>query len=267
MKHLLVEEGEMESETITKHMPITLFSNIALVRDAYLDGNLELPLTPASLRHLGMKDWHVHPTKRSLADLLWFSDGYPTDAFTRMAEAFRTNHDEYQSILKTLLKEGIYAEPTARIADAHIDLTKPSVSASQIEGFFKGYNPPNGYKDMAYLYLSFCREAGLAPPLENRPRTTSGRITPKGETYRELGEEKRLAEAYQSNSHGRSNTHPDLNVPLIERQRDFVQQLLRDLPIEDVWTEEDRRLWMDSVRNNVDLLLKRFERKEKEQEK
>src|SRR2546429_7870407 len=159
----------METETITKHMPITLFSNIALVRDAYLGGNLDLPLTPASLRQLGMKEWHIHPTKRSLADLQWFSDGYPTDVFIRMAEAFRTNHDEYQSILKTLLQEGIYAEPTARIADAHIDLSKSSISASQIEGFFKGYDPPNGYKDMAYLYLSFCREAGVTPQLENRP--------------------------------------------------------------------------------------------------
>jgi hypothetical protein len=39
MMHLLVEEGEMEPETIPKYMPITLFSNNALARDAYLDGN------------------------------------------------------------------------------------------------------------------------------------------------------------------------------------------------------------------------------------
>lgn len=260
----------MEFDTISKRMPSTLFSCIALVRDAFLDSSLELPLTAQSLRHLGMKEWHIHPTKRSLADLHWFSDGYPTNEFIQMAEAYRANHNEYQFIIETLLKEGFYAEPSAHIAQAHIDLT--NATSTQIEEFFKGYDPPSEAKNMAYLYLSFCREAGLARPLENRPHLTNGKIVSKGqpikgEKYKELEEEKRLSEAYQSNSHGRSSLHPDLNISLIERQRDFVQQLLRDLPIGDVWTEEDRKLWVDSVRNNFDLLLKRFERKEKEQEK
>jgi hypothetical protein len=252
--------GKMETKTITKRMPITLFSCIALVRDAYLNDNLELPLTPASLRHLGMKEWHIHPTKRSLADLHWFSEGYPTEAFVRMAEAFRANHDEYQSILKTLLKEGIYAEPTARIVDAHIDLAK--ASASQIEGFFKGYDPPNGYKDMAYLYLSFCREAGLAPPLENRPHLTN-ETKVSNQKINQLDmlneqEGNRMNGVSHGNTHGFTDVQQTAKIPRIERQRRNVMELLEDMPEEG----QDPEWWIDALKSDVELLIKLFSRKD-----
>ncbi|HEY6541852.1 MAG TPA: hypothetical protein VIZ18_12980, partial [Ktedonobacteraceae bacterium] len=168
----------MDSDIMTKkRLPYALFSCILQVLKAFIAGELQLPLTAENLRKLNMPKWHIFPTKRTLEDMGWFKDGLPTPLFEELARTYQSDHTAYLATLKAFLQEGMYSEIFARIARAHIDLAK--ASATQVEEVFSDYEPHGSVKDMAYLFLSLCREAQLIPALENRPFQSNGKFASK----------------------------------------------------------------------------------------
>lgn len=247
----------MEHQTIKQRMPNTLFSCLIQILDAYVAGILQLPLSADGLRAIAMKKWHIFPTKRSLEDMKWFHNGEPTAWFESIAQAYQSGQDEYQSSLKVFIEE-FYHEIFLQITEAQIDLA--TASATQIEVFFEGYEPRSETKNMAYLFLSLCREAGLIPPLENRPRPSSGKFASQGQqtleldTASETQEGKSMNGLPQGNAHEFTKGQQDAKASRIERQRRYVSELLEVLPEEG----QDREWWVDALRSNVELLIKLF---------
>jgi hypothetical protein len=258
----------MEPDTMTQRMPYTLFSCIMQVRDAYIAVKLQLPLSAESLRKLNMPKWHIFPTKRSLEDLKWFHGGLPTPLFERLAWAYQTDRAEYQSILQTFLQEDLYATPFARIADAQIDLAK--ASATQIEEIFLDYEPQKQAKDMAYLFLSLCREAGLIPNLENRPHLSNGRFAAKDqqtmriETLSELQEGKPMDRVPHVNTNGSAGLPQNQEFSLIKAQSDHLQLLLQQLSLDAEQLKQKPAKWVDTLKGNFNVLLQLLEEKEPE---
>lgn len=246
----------MEPQIIIGRMPNTLYSCIEQVREAYLDGRLEIPLTASNLRDIGMKTWHVFPTKRSLEDMNWFHNGEPTPIFQDIAQAHQSDHSQYESLL-TAYVEDYYHEIFSKTAEAHIDLS--SASATQIEKFFQDYEPKSEAKNMAYLFLTLCREAGLIPPLEKRSHASNGKYVSRGEQTVNIetpseSQEGPMNGTPRGNTPGLIRVQQEAKASRVERQRKYVLELLETLPKEG----QDREWWVDALRTNVELLIKLF---------
>jgi hypothetical protein len=258
----------MEPQMITKRMPNTMFSCITQVRDALQSGKLQLPLTAESLRGIGMKSWNIHPTKRSLADLQWFHDGYPTPWFERFAQSHETDHQAYVSMLKTFLREGFYAEIFTRITEAHIDLY--TASATQLERFFKGYDPQSEALNMAYLFLAFCREAGLAKPLDNRSHLSNGKTASKDQQTVKVDTASEAQEGTSMNGVPHDTKKESAGLPsdqefsLIKAQSDHLQLLLQQLSRDAEQLKQKPAKWVESLKGNFNVLMQLLEEREEE---
>lgn len=248
----------MEPQTIPNRMPFAPFSSLNQVLSAYVSGELQLPLSADELRAISISKYNIFPTKRSLEDLKWFHNGEPTVVFKNIAQAYQTDHDKYRSALKAFV-EDFYLEIFSQTAEAHIDLA--TATATQIQDFFISYNPKSEVKNMAYLFLSFCRESGLIPPYENRFHPINGKGTERSQEINQL-ETQSEQEGSRMNEVSPSNTHGDTSVQQgakrRERQRRNLMELLEDMPEEG----QDPEWWIDALRSDVELLIKLFPRKD-----
>ena len=257
----------MDSDTMTKkRLPYALFSCLLQVLHAFRE--LQLPLTAESLRSLNMAKWHIFPTKRSLDDMGWFKDGHPTPIFEQLARTYQSDHAAYLTTLQTFLQQDLYSEIFTGIAHAHIDLAK--ASATQIEEVFSDYEPHGAVKDMAYLFLSLCREAQLIPALENRPFQSNGKFASKGrqsaqrETLSKQEEESPMNGIPHVNTDGRAGLSRNQEFSLIKAQSDHLQLLLQQLSLDAEQLKQKPAKWVETLRGNFNVLLQLLEEKEPE---
>lgn len=246
----------MEPNAITKHIAYGQYSNLERVRDAFIDDKLKLPLDADSLRDLDIPDSSIFSTKRSLEDITWFTNGHPTDLFIRLAHAYQTSRSDYQGILKTLLHD-LYREVFGYIAHHQINLAY--ATAAQLEAAFSGYEPQNQHRRMAYLFLAFAREANIIPDVRKISHLANGKFAPKSGQVSVSKEGTSMDDLPQVRVNGRNAMHQDAKITRIERQRQYVKELLDALPDEE---GQDREWWVDALKSNVDLLIKLFVRKD-----
>jgi hypothetical protein len=257
----------MEPNATMKHIAYGQFSNIMQVRDAYIVGNLKLPLEAASLRALAIPDSGIWSTKRSVEDLTWFSNGQPTDLFVRLVRAYQSNRSEYQDILKTLLNN-LYTEVFAYVSREQIDLAH--AIASEIASAFSDYEPRNQTIRMAYLFLALAREANMIPDVKKIPHMANGKFAPKsgqvvGLKALSISEEvKTMPDVPQVSSNGSVSLPSDRELFFIKAQSDHLQRLLQQLPLDAEQLKQKRAVWVDILRGNFDVLLQLLEGKEPE---
>lgn len=251
----------MASRTITKRkrMGYATIASLLSILACHKDGKLDFPLTPQKLQTVGVPEWNAFILYHTLEDLAFIHNGYATDVFDRLAQAYETDQTEYRFILRTHLKR-IYPEVFDRIHNFAL------ASQKQLYDAFSGYDLPKQHRKMVALFKGLCREADLLTVEDTQPQesdehatVSQSSLTQDNASLEKSGGDIYMPEPLQK---------PSLNGYVQQQGYSVIEgildalEVLRQLPKSPHWTETSRQSWLKAIEVNVNLLQTMLQGKE-----
>jgi hypothetical protein len=223
------------------------------------EDKLVFPLTAQELHAKGVPEWNMFILYHTLVDMKFIRDGYPTEVFNNLAQAYQTDQNAYQSILRDHLRD-IYSEAYHRIPDlAH-------ASQEQLIDAFKVYDLPKQHRRMVTLFKGLLREIDINSDESEESQTASSQITNTqssmfllNDVPLALNEYEPMAEPLHSlKTNGVLHTHLDDST--VMELLTTVEEL-RQERISPSWREADRARWEKLLKITNTLLGKALELK------
>jgi hypothetical protein len=207
-------------------------------------------LDTATLNRIGIPTGMENKSIRALQHLgLIDGDGVQLDAFRLLRNA---STEEYPNVLAQLVRSAY--------SDVFTVVDPTQATAVQINDAFRGFEPAARRARMVTLFLALCREAQIIadsparsssaprPPAEKRPAQRRERKQPNGAAAEEAG---------KTDS---SQKDPKVRDGGSEGHRTELEQLfnvlLRRIPEDGVWSQDERDRWLAAFGNSLDVFIK-----------
>jgi len=251
----------MEDGNGSEYAPYAPVANILTLIHRQRERGLPDVLGHQELTKLGLPEESIRKALQFLG--LTDAENRQTPSFQRLGRATDT---EYPELLKDIL-ENAYSDVFQMIGD---------ISSAQDRDYhnaFRYCNPKGQQSSMIRLFMALCQEAEMLPE-GAITRVSGAKSTQKPQSSRPVVKRKEEQTATDTNA-GRSVSRGFNDDPLTPVDRSandgtakyqLMQVLLKQLPADAKWTQDERELWLKAVTANVDVLVKVIKDDEKPNE-